>query len=96
MRHTILGLKRSDTDARALPEHAFVMFNGRYATVKPYPDGLVSYGDAPGIVYYTKLIKVPESHPFFNLGVFVQKMNELVLPLHPTTLEAFIKYMKSK
>ena len=95
MRHTIIALKVNDTDARALTEQSFKLFKHRYVTVRPYPDGLVSYGDAPGIVYYTKLLKVPETHPFFNLGVFVQKLNEQPLPLHPTTLEPFIKYMKS-
>ena len=96
MRHAIIGLKVNDTDARALREQTFENFKRKYATVKTYPDGLVSYSGNRKYDYYGKIIKVPETHPFFNLGVFVQKMNDAPLPLHPTTLEAFIKYMKSK
>ena len=96
MRYTIIALKRSNTDARAMLQQSYENLKGRYVTVRTYPDGIVSYDDAPGIVYWVKILKVPEAQPFFNLGVFVQKLNEQPLPLHPTTLEPFIKYMKSK
>lgn len=96
MRYTTIGLRRSDTDARSISEATYKNLKGMYATVRTYPDGLISYGDARSISLWIKFIRVTETHPFFNLGVFVQTINSQLLPLHTTTLESFIKYMKSK
>ena len=75
MRHTIVAIMRGDgRQVYTLSEVSFEYHKHKYGAVRSYGDGLTSYRapynlTLPPIVYI-----IPESHPFFNLGLMADEL----------------------
>ena len=75
MRHTIVAIMRGDgRQVYTLSEVSFEYHKHKYGAVRRYGDGLTSYRGPYNLTLPPIVYIIPESHPFFNIGVMFNEL----------------------
>ena len=101
MRHSLVAIMRGDSkQVHKLSEVSFEYHMHKYSAVRKHGDGLTSYKAPYYLTLPPAVYRIPESHPFFNIGVLFHELryngiNDKLTVEDLSSLELILNYFKS-